>query len=92
MAMAMMYDDDEREDEDRATGHDLVDEQVGTAAEEQPVGADAGCRRVGEQAEHDRAEQAADEVDGDHVEAVVEPEDGLDPQREVAHDRRRRSR
>ena len=41
-------------------------------------------RLVGEEPDHQRPEQAADQVDGDHVEAVVEPEQRLDRQRQVA--------
>jgi hypothetical protein len=47
---------------------------------------------VGEDAEVQRADDAADEVDADHVEGVVEAELELQVDRELADERRRSGR
>ena len=89
MPIAIDVRHDERERETPSGGHDLVLEQLDATAEEQrrrpPLTAVSAKKP-----EQQRADQTADEVHGDHVEAVVEPEHLLDLQCEVA-DRCRRS-
>src|SRR6266508_6031884 len=71
----------EREYDRGTDGHGLVAQQRNPAAEEQPP------ELLGrEQAEQKGTRDAADEVNGDHVERVVEPEGLLDAERQVAHD------
>src|SRR5688572_8208624 len=76
--------DHERVGEGHGRGDDLVDQEVGAAVgdEEAGVGDDGVDRRVGEEPEHHRAEQTADQVDRDHVEAVVEAELRLQAERQ----------
>ena len=66
-------------DPDRGCSDELVLQQLGAATEEQPVGVTVH-RRVGEEAQQQRADDPTDEVDGDHVETVVPVHPFLDPE------------
>ena len=95
---------DEREGEDGERADDLAPELVDAAAVEQAVDTRRGLSG-GEEADQDRAHEAADEVDADDVERVVvaEPElqahgeraehagDGADEDRADRRDRRSRT-
>ncbi len=60
-------------------GDELVEEQLGATAVEQALVDDRAVDRgLGEEAEQQRADEPADEVHGDDVEAVVELERLLD--------------
>ena len=63
---------------------DLVPSRDAAAAEEEAVLAERVDAAVAEEAEQQRAEHAADEVHREDVQRVVEPEQVLQPQREVA--------
>ena len=70
--------DDEREH--------LLAEEPEPASEEEPVRPDVVDGLVPEEAHEQRPQDAADEVHSDDVQRIVVPEDGLEPQGDVAHE------
>src|SRR3954451_3692305 len=75
---------DERERDRRADRDQLVAEQLAATAREHTIVAGAVDGGVGEEAEQQRSEDAADEVHRDHVERVVDAERALDRDGEEA--------
>ena len=80
IAKAMSARDDERVDHHRACRDRLPPQLVETAAVEQSVGG-VGHAFAGEEADQQSADDAADQVDADHVEGVVVAEALLEPDR-----------